>query len=89
MIRASLDWPQHCGQRGSRSLGSRSRSQTPRRPIRNTIRRRGDAQDIANAVLFLVSDLAGFVTGESLVVDGGMSIELPGSIATRMTGLEA
>ena len=50
--------------------------------------RRGDAQDIANAVLFLVSDLAGFVTGESLVVDGGLSIELPGSATTRLTGLE-
>ena len=39
-------------------------------------------------MLFLVSDLASFVTGESLVVDGGLSIELPGAIATRMTGLE-
>ena len=59
-----------------------------RQALQNPVRRRGDAQDIANAVLFLVSDLAGFVTGESLVVDGGMSIELSGSIATRMTGLE-
>ena len=50
--------------------------------------RRDDAQDIANAVLFLVSDLAGCIIGESLVVDSGMSIQLPGSIASRMTGLE-
>ena len=59
-----------------------------RQALQNPICRRGDAQDIANAVLFLVSDLASFVTGESLVVDGGLSIELPGSATTRLTGLE-
>ncbi|UTF55655.1 SDR family NAD(P)-dependent oxidoreductase [Natronosalvus rutilus] len=31
----------------------------------------GDAQDVANAVTFLASDTASFVTGETLVVDGG------------------
>ena len=50
----------------------------------NPVRRRGEAQDVANAVLFLVSDLAAFVSGASLVVDGGMSIELPGSVASRL-----
>lgn len=50
----------------------------------NPVRRRGEAQDVANAVLFLVSDLATFVSGASLVVDGGMSIELPGSVASRL-----
>ena len=33
--------------------------------------RLGDPQDQANAVLFLVSDLAAFVTGEDIRVDGG------------------
>lgn len=35
------------------------------------MRRRGTTDDIAKAVLFLLSDLATFVTGQTLVVDGG------------------
>jgi len=34
-------------------------------------RRLGRPRDIANAVLFLVSDLAEWITGEHLIVDGG------------------
>ena len=34
----------------------------------------GDTDDIAGAVLYLLSDLAGFVTGHTLVVDGGSSV---------------
>jgi 3-oxoacyl-[acyl-carrier protein] reductase len=37
------------------------------------LRRRGTPDDIAGAVLYLLSDLAGFVTGHTLVVDGGSS----------------
>jgi NAD(P)-dependent dehydrogenase (short-subunit alcohol dehydrogenase family) len=33
--------------------------------------RRGTVEDIASAVCFLASDEAGYVTGHSLVVDGG------------------
>lgn len=35
------------------------------------LRRIGKPEDVAGAVLYLVSPLAGFVNGESLVVDGG------------------
>ena len=36
--------------------------------------RTGKPQDIVNAVLFLASDAAGYITGQVLSVDGGMAI---------------
>ena len=36
----------------------------------------GEASDIANAVLFLVSDAAAYLTGQILCVDGGASVDL-------------
>jgi len=39
---------------------------------RISLRRLGQGEDIANVVLFLASDLAGYVTGEVITVDGGM-----------------
>jgi NAD(P)-dependent dehydrogenase (short-subunit alcohol dehydrogenase family) len=38
------------------------------------LRRAGEPEDMAQAVLYLLSDEARFVTGHTLVVDGGMSI---------------
>jgi NAD(P)-dependent dehydrogenase (short-subunit alcohol dehydrogenase family) len=38
------------------------------------MRRFGDAMDIAEAVAFLASDAAGFITGQALGVDGGYSV---------------
>jgi len=34
----------------------------------------GEPEDIADAVVFLCSDLARFITGQNLVVDGGMTL---------------
>ena len=43
-------------------------------PLINRIplRRMGEAEDVANAFLFLASDMASYVTGEILSVDGAM-----------------
>ena len=41
---------------------------------RSPLGRWGRPEEIASAALFLASDLAGFVTGETLVVDGGYSL---------------
>jgi NAD(P)-dependent dehydrogenase (short-subunit alcohol dehydrogenase family) len=40
------------------------------------IKRVGQADDVAQAALFLASDAAAFITGENLVVDGGLTANL-------------
>ncbi len=43
------------------------------------LHRLGDPRDVGDAVLYLASDLASFVTGQSLIIDGGQTLpEIPG-----------
>jgi 2-keto-3-deoxy-L-fuconate dehydrogenase len=42
------------------------------------IARIGQAEEVAEGVLFLASDAASFVTGTSLAVDGGLMAAAPG-----------
>ncbi len=48
------------------------------------IRRTGTPDDIANAIVFLCSDEASFITGHALVVDGGLSIQLQEDLGVRL-----
>ena len=48
------------------------------------LRRCGRPADIANAVVFLCSDEAAFITGHALVVDGGLSIQLQENLSVRL-----
>lgn len=36
----------------------------------------GNPQDIANMVMYLCSDMAGFITGENICIDGGMTRQM-------------
>ena len=41
--------------------------------VQQPVGRTGNPMDIANMVLFLCSDKAGFITGENICIDGGMT----------------
>ena len=53
------------------------------------LRRGGTPGDIANAVLYLVSDEASFVTGQILYVDGGLSAQLRSPVGVGSSQNEA
>ena len=42
-----------------------------------SLKRHGEPRDIAGALLFLVSDLGAFVTGQTIIVDGGVNAQMP------------
>jgi NAD(P)-dependent dehydrogenase (short-subunit alcohol dehydrogenase family) len=48
------------------------------------LRRTGLPVDIANAVVFLCSDEASFITGQALVVDGGLTVQLQEHLGVRL-----
>jgi NAD(P)-dependent dehydrogenase (short-subunit alcohol dehydrogenase family) len=58
----------------SELLGEEGRA---RNAASTPLRRIADPADIAAAILFLSSDLSAFVTGQTLVVDGGVGAKFP------------
>ena len=48
------------------------------------LRRTGTPLEVANAIVFLCSDEASFITGQALVVDGGLSIQLQEDLTVRL-----
>jgi NAD(P)-dependent dehydrogenase (short-subunit alcohol dehydrogenase family) len=53
------------------------------------IPRAGEPEDIAAAALWLASDDASFVTGQSIAVDGGLSAEADARMRGRIVTREA
>ena len=48
------------------------------------VRRTGRPLDIANAVVFLCSEEASFITGHALVVDGGLTVQLQENLGVHL-----
>lgn len=48
------------------------------------LRRTGVPLDIANAIVFLCSDEASFITGQALAVDGGLTIQLQENLGVHL-----
>ena len=44
--------------------------------IQQPVGRVGNSDDIANMVMYLCSDMAGFITGENICIDGGMTKQM-------------
>ena len=70
----SLNPRQRAGDMLNEVLDTHQLHKGPQRQARIPLPFMGDGQDTANAVLFLASDEARFITGTEIIVDGGMTI---------------
>ena len=52
------------------------------------LRKIGDARDVAYLVEFLCSDKASFISGQSILVDGGLSVVSQESLARKLKNLQ-
>jgi enoyl-[acyl-carrier protein] reductase III len=65
----------------TQGLGLDYEQATARLLAATPVRRHGTPEDVAALVAFLVSDAAAFLTGQCIVIDGGLTITSP---LTRM-----
>ena len=78
--------PTHPGSRGrncAKGPATINQVNDPER-ILYPLRRTGVPLDIANAVVFLCSDEASFITGHALPVDGGLTIQLQEDLGVHL-----
>lgn len=76
----SLEMPEEMEAQAKGAIAAMSQQAQP-------VARGGQPEDIAQAVLYLASDAAGFVNGTSLIVDGGITIGPRHSWDPNMPGL--
>jgi NAD(P)-dependent dehydrogenase (short-subunit alcohol dehydrogenase family) len=60
--------------------GSELAAHDPRADLIHPLGRAGRPVDVAHAAVFLASDDASFIAGAALVVDGGLTVQTPGSL---------
>jgi len=60
-----------------RGVGLRFEDAVARLVAATPVRRVGTVEDVASLVVFLASDAAGFITGQTIVIDGGLTIVSP------------
>ncbi len=53
------------------------------------LQRMGTADDSANALSFLCSEQAAFISGQSITIDGGVSVLWPEDVARRFAGIKS
>ena len=79
-VAREMAFAQRHGQRGGPRLHRHRHDHRPGRRDPGAVKkeiplgRLGDPQDVADAVLFLASEAAGFITGHVLTVDGGITV---------------
>jgi len=65
----------------ARACGFESRLRHQSSLAATPVRRHGTPEDVASLVAYLASDAAAFLTGQCIVIDGGLTITSP---LTRM-----
>ncbi len=83
-IRVNAICPGHIMTENMQKRWQRNPSLLPFFEQQYPIRRVGTPEDIANAVAFLCSNQASFITGHTLVVDGGLTIQLQEDLSLRL-----